>query len=217
MALDRNIFSIPNNERSIDSFKSRLIGGGARPNLFEVELNFPSGVGIFDEDIDNTTHRMMIKGAQLPASNIAEVIVPFRGRQLKVAGDRRFDPWTITVINDEDFRLRTAFEAWGNGISKLDNATGATNPGVYMKDGFVYQLGRGATISSVQPTGGISGKGPTESANVLRAYKFIDIFPTNVSEIALSYETGDTIEEFTVEFQVQYYEVLGAAEAVDLR
>ena len=86
-----------------------------------------------------------------------------------------------------------------------------------MKDGFVYQLGRGATISSVQPTGGISGRGPTESANVLRAYKFIDIFPTNVSEIALSYETGDTIEEFTVEFQVQYYEVLGAAEAVDLR
>ena len=99
MALDRNIFSIPNNERSIDSFKSRLIGGGARPNLFEVELNFPSGVGIFDGDIDNTTHRMMIKGAQLPASNIAEVIVPFRGRQLKVAGDRRFDPWTITVVN----------------------------------------------------------------------------------------------------------------------
>ena len=109
MALDRNIFSIPNNERSIDSFKSRLIGGGARPNLFEVELNFPSGVGIFDGDIDNTTHRMMIKGAQLPASNIAEVIVPFRGRQLKVAGDRRFDPWTITVVNDGDFKLREAF------------------------------------------------------------------------------------------------------------
>ena len=217
MALDRNIFSIPNNERSIDSFKSRLIGGGARPNLFEVELNFPSGVGIFDDEIENTTHRMMIKGAQLPASNIAEVIVPFRGRQLKVAGDRRFDPWTITVINDEDFRLRTAFEGWMNGISKLDNNTGATAPTSYMQDAFVYQLGRGATIASENPTNDISGAGPTESANVLRAYKFLDIFPTNISEIALSYDTGDTIEDFTVEFQVQYFESFGSAEAADIR
>ena len=76
MALNKNIFSVPNNERSIDSFKSRLVSGGARPNLFEVEIDFPSGVGIFDEEIDNTTHRMMIKGAQLPASNIQEVVVP---------------------------------------------------------------------------------------------------------------------------------------------
>ena len=74
MALNRNIFSVPNNERSIDSFKARLVQGGARPNLFEVEMDFPSGVGIFDEEIENTTHRMMIKGAQLPASNIQEVV-----------------------------------------------------------------------------------------------------------------------------------------------
>ena len=209
----------PPSVRNISQFKSAMRGGGARPTLFEVAIpEFPSvvGGGVYG-NVDKSTLRFMCKAANLPAANIAPIDVPFRGRILKVAGDRTFDPWTITVINDEDFRLRTAFEAWGNGISKLDNATGATNPGVYMKDGFVYQLGRGATISSVQPTGGISGKGPTESANVLRAYKFIDIFPTNVSEIALSYETGDTIEEFTVEFQVQYYEVLGAAEAVDLR
>ena len=209
----------PPSVRNISQFKSAMRGGGARPNLFEVAIpEFPSfvGGGVYG-NVDKATLRFMCKAANLPAENIAPIDVPFRGRILKVAGDRTFDPWTITVINDEDFRLRTAFEAWGNGISKLDNATGATNPGVYMKDGFVYQLGRGATISSVQPTGGISGKGPTESANVLRAYKFIDIFPTNVSEIALSYETGDTIEEFTVEFQVQYYEVLGAAEAVELR
>ena len=209
----------PPSVRNISQFKSAMRGGGARPNLFEVAIpEFPSfvGGGVYG-NVDKATLRFMCKAANLPAANIAPIDVPFRGRILKVAGDRTFEPWTITVINDEDFRLRTAFEAWGNGISKLDNATGATNPGVYMKDGFVYQLGRGATISSVQPTGGISGKGPTESAIVLRAYKFIDIFPTNVSEIALSYETGDTIEEFTVEFQVQYYEVLGAAEAVDLR
>ena len=100
--MDKNIFSVPNNTRTIDDFKARLIQGGARPNLFEVEMAFPTE-DIFPE-IGDTTFRMMIKGAQLPASNIAEVIVPFRGRQLKVAGDRRFDPWTITVINDGEFQ-----------------------------------------------------------------------------------------------------------------
>ena len=209
----------PPNVRTISNFKSALRGGGARPNLFEVAIpDMPSYVdgGIYG-NVDKSTLRFMCKAANMPASNVAPVDVPFRGRILKVAGDRTFDPWTITVINDEDFRLRTAFEAWGNGISKLDNNTGATNPGTYMKEGFVYQLGRGATISSVKPTGGVSEKGPTEQANVLRAYRFIDIFPTNISEIALSYETGDSIEEFTVEFQVQYFEVIGAREAADIR
>ena len=180
----------PPTVRTISNFKSALRGGGARPNLFEVAIpDMPSYVdgGIYG-NVDKSTLRFMCKAANMPASNIAPVDVPFRGRILKVAGDRTFDPWTITVINDEDFRLRTAFEAWGNGISKLDNNTGATNPGTYMKEGFVYQLGRGATLSSVAPSGGVSGRGPTEAANVLRAYKFIDIFPTNVSEIALSYD-----------------------------
>ena len=186
MALDRNIFSIPNNERSIDSFKSRLIGGGARPNLFEVELNFPSGVGIFDDEIENTTHRMMIKGAQLPASNIAEVIVPFRGRQLKVAGDRRFDPWTITVINDTDFAIRSAFEKWMNSINRLSDATGTNNPADYQEDAYVHQLDR--------------------DGSTLRTYRFYDVFPTQISQVDLSYETVDTIEEFTVELQVLYFE-----------
>ena len=145
MALDRNIFSIPNNERSIDSFKSRLVQGGARPNLFEVEMDFPSGVGIFDEEIENTRHRMMIKGAQLPASNIAEVVVTFRGRQLKVAGDRRFDPWTITVINDGDFKLREAFERWSNFIIKVSDGSGTINPSDYFADWIVNQLGRAST------------------------------------------------------------------------
>ena len=145
MALNRNIFSVPNNERSIDSFKSRLVNGGARPNLFEVEMDFPSGNGIFDSEIDNTTHRMMIKGAQLPASNIQEVIVPFRGRQLKVAGDRRFDPWTITVINDGDFKLREAFERWANFITKVSDGSGTINPTDYFADWVVNQLGRAST------------------------------------------------------------------------
>ena len=200
MALDRNIFSIPNNETSIDSFKSRLIGGGARPNLFEVELNFPSGVGIFDEDIDNTTHRMMIKGAQLPASNIAEVIVPFRGRQLKVAGDRRFDPWTITVVNDGDFKLREAFERWANYIIKVSDGSGTINPTDYFADWVVNQLGRAST--DLNTRGDQSGA----TLPVLRRYKMHGCWPSLVSPIELSYDTADTVEEFQVTLQVQWWE-----------
>ena len=208
----------PTSIRNISQFKSKLRGGGARPNLFEVAIpNFPDYVGAAYNNDDKSNLRFMCKAAALPASNIAPIDVPFRGRILKVAGDRTFDPWTITVINDEDFRLRTALEAWGNGISKLDNATGATAPTSYMQDAYVYQLGRGSTIASENPVNNVSGAGPTDSANVLRAYKFIDIFPTNISEIALSYDTGDTIEEFTVEFQVQYFESFGSAEAADIR
>ena len=200
MALNRNIFSVPNNERSIDSFKSRLVSGGARPNLFEVEMDFPSGVGIFDDEIENTTHRMMIKGAQLPASNIAEVIVPFRGRQLKVAGDRRFDPWTITVVNDGDFKLRQAFERWANYIIKVSDGSGTINPTDYFADWRVNQLGRAQT--DLNTRGDQSGA----TLPVLRRYNMKGCWPSAVSAIELSYDTQDAIEEFQVTLQVQWWE-----------
>ena len=200
MALNRNIFSVPNNERSIDSFKARLVQGGARPNLFEVEMDFPSGVGIFDDEIENTTHRMMIKGAQLPASNIQEVIVPFRGRQLKVAGDRRFDPWTITVINDGDFKLREAFERWANFIIKVSDGSGTINPTDYFANWVVNQLGRADTDINVR------GDQSTAKLPVLRRYKMHGCWPSLVSPIELSYDTADTIEEFQVTLQVQWWE-----------
>ena len=204
MALDRNIFSIPNNERSIDSFKSRLVSGGARPNLFEVEMDFPSGVGIFDEEVENTRHRMMIKGAQLPASNIAEVVVPFRGRQLKVAGDRRFDPWTITVINDGDFKLRTAFERWANYIIKVSDGSGTINPSDYFADWRVNQLGRAQTDLNTR------GENSAATLPVLRRYNMKGCWPSAVSGIELSYDTADTIEEFQVTLQVQWWEAYDA-------
>ncbi len=205
MALDRNIFSIPNNERSIDSFKARLVSGGARPNLFEVEMDFPSGVGIFDDEIENTTHRMMIKGAQLPASNIAEVIVPFRGRQLKVAGDRRFDPWTITVVNDGDFKLRTAFERWANYIIKVSDGSGTINPTEYFSNWTVNQLGRAATNLAE------SGQSSGATLPILRRYSMKGCWPSAVSAIDLNYDTQDTIEEFQVTLQVQWWEAYDAS------
>ena len=183
--------------QTIADFKSKLIGGGARPNLFEVELTtLPASVQGWDAD----TFKFMCKAANMPAQNIASIDVPFRGRTFKVAGDRTIDPWTITVINDEDFRLRRAFEEWSEQIAKLDNNLGTTEPAAYMVNAKVYQLGRGSTASSKDNSG--------SSNAVLAEYEFVDIFPTNVSQIDLSYDSTDTIEEFTVEFQVQSFNIL---------
>ena len=178
--------------QSISDFKARLSGGGARPNLFEVEMTtLPDGVQGWQAD----TFRFMCKAASMPAQNIASIDVPFRGRIFKVAGDRTIDNWTVTVINDEDFVLRNAFENWTQQIADLTTNLGATDPSAYMTNAKVFQLGRGSTKSSKNSDG-------TANA-VLKEYTFQNIFPTTVSEIALSYDTGDTIEEFDVEFQVQ--------------
>ena len=184
--------------RNIADFKGKLVGGGARPNLFEVTIPaLPEGIAW-----DGDPFRYMCKAASMPASTIANIDVPFRGRIFKVAGDRTVDVWSITVINDEDFKLRNAFEEWMDRIAKLDNNLGATQPESYMVDAEVFQLGRGSTKSSTNSDG---------SANsVLKQYKMQSIFPTSLSAIDLSYDTGDTIEEFTVEFQVQSFEFAGA-------
>ena len=179
--------------KTISQFKSALIGGGARPNLFEVELTtLPAGIS-WDAD----SFRYMCKAAQLPAQNVANIDVPFRGRIFKVAGGRTIDTWTVTVINDEGFILRNAFEEWANLIAKLDNNLGATDPSAYMTNAKVFQLGRGATTSSQTSAG-------TSNA-VLKEYEFVDIWPSNVAAIDLSYDSSDAIEDFTVEFQVQSF------------
>ena len=184
--------------KTISQFKSQLIGGGARPNLFEVELTtLPAGIAW---PADN--FRYMCKAAQLPASVIANIDIPFRGRIFKVAGDRTIEPWSITIINDEDFRIRKAMEEWVDLIAKLENNLGATDPSAYMVNAKVFQLGRGATQSSQTNAG--------DRNTVLREYEFIDIFPTSVSSIDLSYDSSDTIEEFVVDFQVQSFAFVDA-------
>ena len=184
--------------RTISNFKSALIGGGARPNLFEVELTtLPSGI-----DWDADSFRYMAKAATLPASNIANIDVPFRGRIFKIAGDRTIDPWTVTIINDEGFKLRNAFEEWANLIAKLENNLGATDPSAYMVNAKVYQLGRGSTPNAKSNSG--------TANSVLKEYEFYNIWPSTVAAIDLSYDSTDTIEEFTVDFQVQSYKFNGA-------
>lgn len=165
----------------VDDFKSKLIGGGARPNLFKAIVNFPAYAA---GDTELTS--FMCKGAQLPASVIAQLDVPFRGRQLKIAGDRTFENWTITVINDTGMEVRNAMERWMNGINEHVNNTGLSNPTEYQTDMAIQQLDK--------------------AGNVTKEYTIRGTYPVNVSAIDLSYETNDAIEEFTVELAYQYWE-----------
>jgi hypothetical protein len=180
----RNQFNPPP-LRKITDFKSRLTGGGARSNLFEVVLSFPGIAPASSVVLDKS--RFLVKAANLPASNIAPIAVPFRGRTLQVAGDRTFDSWTVTIMNDTDFSIRSAFENWMNKINRVSDSTGETDPSSYTADAFVYQLDR--------------------DGSTLRAYHFYDIFPSQVGSIALDYETS-TIQQFTVEFQILWWEAI---------
>ena len=165
----------------VDDFKSKLVGGGARANLFKATVNFP-GYALGDVELTS----FMIKAAQLPASIIAPITIPFRGRQLQIAGDRTFEPWSITIINDTNMDVRNAFERWMNGINQHSNNTGLTNPTDYQADMIVEQLNK--------------------AGEVTKRYDFRGTFPTNVSSIEVSYDSENAIEEFTVELQVQYWE-----------
>ena len=165
----------------VDDFKSKLRGGGARPNLFKATINFPAYAG---GDVELTS--FLCEAAQLPGSTLGTIIVPFRGRQLKMAGDRTFDVWTPTIINDTDFNVRNAMERWMNGMNQHNENTGLTNVTDYEADLIVEQIDKDGTT--------------------LKTYNFRGCFPTSVSPIDLSYATTDDIERFTVEFQVQYWE-----------
>lgn len=184
--------------RTLNDFKSRLTGGGARPNLFECEIYFPEAATNGDTTLSEYT-RFLVKAANLPASTLSVIDIPFRGRNLKIAGDRTFDPWTITVINDNDFKIRNAFERWMNYINKHEDNSGQTDPVAYQQTMRVHQLGR-AKVGNNMATDSEMPK--------LKSYEFYGTFPTSVSAIDLSYDSTDVIEEFTVDLQVQWWDAL---------
>ena len=165
----------------VDDFKSKLVGGGARSNMFKVTCNFPAYA---QGDVELSS--FLIKGAQMPSSVVAPVPVLFRGRQLQLAGDRTFEPVSLTVINDTGFEVRNAFERWMNGINEHNNNSGISNPTDYMADMLVEQLNK--------------------QGEVTKTYDLRGVFPTNLSTIELSYDNENQIDEFTVEMQVQYWE-----------
>jgi hypothetical protein len=201
--------------KGLKDFKSALRGGGARPNLFEVLIptlpaavaNDPQGLA---GNFDIGGFRILCKATALPGSTQGVIEIPFRGRTFKVAGDKTFETWTVTVINDEDFRHRNTFEAWMQNISQQSDHSGLSNPACYMHNAQVFQLGRQTRNGDCGPgvvreTFTTSDAGNQQTANVLAQYRFVDMFPINVSPIELSYDSSDQIEEFTVEFAYQYY------------
>ena len=181
------------NQRSITEFRSRLSGGGARANLFEVEIAFPEELGINLTDVSDKVP-FLVKAAEIQASNLGNIPVPYRGRVLPVAGDRTFDPWTVTIINDVGFEIRDAMEKWSNSINDLQTAQGTTNPEVYQRSALVKQLSR-------------EGSAPGDPEKTLRTYKFEGIYPNTVSSIPLDFGATDQIEEFQVTFNYLFYEV----------
>lgn len=166
----------------ISQFKNKLGAGGARPNQFIVTLTFPALVGAGSSD-----DSLLVTAAALPASNVNPAIVQYRGREVKFAGERTFDPWTITIMNDTSMTLRRHFESWSNLMNNRTDNGGSLTPASYMCDLEVAQLDRNdATI---------------------RTYKIFNSFPITVSEVGLAYTANDTISEFNVTFQYSHFEV----------
>jgi hypothetical protein len=186
-------------ERTINDFRSRLVGGGARPNLFECVLNFPGSLNINNDD----DFRFMVKAAQIPGSTISTIPVPFRGRTLKISGDRTFDPWTITVINDTNYKIRNAFEKWMNYMNRHDDNAGVITPAAYQREMLVYQLGRGVVATD---TTNATLPDTNNQMPVLKTYKFYGCWPSDITPMELSYDSSDTIQEFSVTLQYQWWD-----------
>ena len=174
-------------QRSIEDFKAVLQGGGVRPTMFEVELTFPDSV-VGDTTLMTNESTFLVKSAALPASNVGVIEIPFRGRKLKVSGDRTFDPWSVTVTNDVSFGLRVAFEKWAEKIQNHNYALGATSLSTYFSSAIVRQLDRDGAQ--------------------LRSYRFEGIWPSTVGEIGLDFDSTDTVEEYEVAFNVQYWSAI---------
>ena len=171
---------------NVNQFRSQMTGDGARPNLFEVSMPFPGFSNPGDAQQKLT---FMCKTAQLPGTTVGVVPVQYFGRELKFAGNRTFQDWTITVINDEDFVVRNAFERWLNGINShaanLQSAPAALGLG-YKRDARVTQFAK--------------------NGRALKSYNFIGVFPTELSDIALDWGSNDAIEEYTVNLSYQWWE-----------
>jgi hypothetical protein len=168
---------------NISDFKAKLAGGGARNNQFKVTMPFPGYAQVGGEIEDLA---FLCTSTSIPAMSIGNVNVPFRGRVIKIAGDRTFASWSINVLNDTNFKLRNAFERWQNGINNMTDNEGLSNPVDYQVDVFVDQLDR--------------------NGNTLKSYTLRGAYPTLIGTIELNYETNDAIEDFDVTFEYQYFE-----------
>lgn len=178
-----------NRQFSISNFKDALKFDGARPNLFQIQISFPPALQLFDNGLSGDL-KFMAKAGQLPGSTVAAITIPYQGREVKIAGNRTFPDWTVTIINDEDFKFRNAFETWLNYINGHEsnirgNQSFVNTPTDYFSQMSVYQLNKTGVAT--------------------KAYNFIGAFPVDVSPIDLDWGNNDTVEEFSVTFSYQYW------------
>ena len=168
---------------TINDFKAVLAGGGARANQFQVTMPFP---GFAAAGGETRVMSFLCRTTNLPGMTLGEVPVPFRGRQLYIAGDRTFETWTTTIMNDTDFLIRNAMERWMNAINALSDKSGLENPSDYQVDAFVDQLDR--------------------AGEAIKSYTFRGLFPQTIAPIELAYDTNDAVEEFEVTYRYQFFE-----------
>jgi len=177
---------------NVNTFRAELTQGGARPALFEVQISPPTG-GLGGQGVDLITKSpFMVRAAQIPAQTLGQVVVPYFGRQIKLAGNRTFEDWSVTIINDEDFKIRNAVEVWQESInSHVGNLRefATSSPNLYRGQ---------ATVTQFSKTG-----------ERIRTYKFEGFYPQAVSTIDLSWD-ADAIEEFQVTWAYDYWTVSGS-------
>jgi hypothetical protein len=180
---------------SIQDFRAQMQYDGARPNLFECTMTFPTAV-IANSNAVQEKFTFFARSAQIPGSQVNAIPVNYFGREVKFAGNRIFTEWTVTIINDEDFKVRNALEVWMNGLNS--HRFNLRNPNMvnsfdYQQDGYVKQY--------------------SKTGDVLKAYKFIGLFPTDLSPIEVDWASNDMIEEYAVTFAYQWWETISGDQA----
>ena len=173
---------------NVENFRANLLNDGARPSLFQVNIPFPAVPGV--SGLAGSSLAFTCRAASLPPDQISHIVIPYFGREIKVAGTRTFPEWTVTVINDESFVVRNSLEAWMNSInSHVGNVRNPVfnPPSAYQRDAIVTQYGK------------------TGPGNVIKAYNIVGAFPVDVAAIDLDWALGDQIEEYTVTFAYQWW------------
>lgn len=171
---------------NISAFKSNgLVYGGARPSLFEVFLSVPAGIGI--DNVSVNKFRFVCRTAELPASSVGSIDIGYFGRKIKVAGERNFADWSVTVMNDEDFSVRSLFEAWSNALNRL--VSNVRDPNISDED---YKT----DLQVIQYS---------KDGEIIRSYNIIGAFPTEIGAIGLDWDTQNAIEAFSVTFAYDYW------------
>lgn len=174
---------------SVDQFKDKLIGGGARANLFEVELQLPDAVPFTSSESIQTiseASKFLVKTAEIPGSTITPIIIPFRGRQVKISGDKTFDPWTVTVLNDTNFTIRSTMERWMAHMNNHIDGQGQSRPSLYEAQLKVSQISRNENKAT-------------------HSWLFVGAWPSDLGPISVSFDNENQIEEYQIAFQYQYW------------